>query len=611
MKELTLKDIYAGKPDAKDEINFSDSDEFVKTFVVADHFNLDSLIKGTNFFIVGFKGTGKTALLYYLDNLIKKEDSQACSSFIFFKEDFTDFKREEMQVLSKRLLSSISVEPNALIDNKDFEYIWRWLLFKRIVSDNELYGRNLFVDNDEWKEFESLVGQIKSPVNTRKSIVPNTIKAVFNIKDVTSVSEFTSEVEVDLRNIKDGNYKKFTTVIDEAETAFARLTRTDIPYYIFVDELEAYYGEDDVFKRDLCMIRDLIFTVKRMNTIFVQSGMKQTKIICSVRSEILNAIMRFVVAKEVNKITAGFSVPLAWNYSNNSYAHPIIQILLKRIDFCSEREYENSLAVYKQWFPETIHGIEPADYILNNSWCKPRDIVRLITAAQHSIHNNSNCFTQAVFNSITKKYSEESLLEIKEELRALYKSDEIDIIIACFTGYKTVFSIKQLKDRIDKFFPNTVISTKFNQVLTDLYRLGFLGNFLPAGKMYRWQHKGDNLLIQSEEWRLCVHYALHSALSIGGRSDHALTRGQEPQLGDVSKAKVYNVSKNFAWVDFDLYGTTHNGRIHISEFTKFGHGFIPNLGRIINIGDEFDVCIMERFDDGWNLEIILNDANKI
>ena len=75
MKDITIKEIYAGKPDAKDEINFSESDEFIKTFVVAEHFNIESLITGTNCFITGFKGTGKTALLYYLDNLLKEQAS--------------------------------------------------------------------------------------------------------------------------------------------------------------------------------------------------------------------------------------------------------------------------------------------------------------------------------------------------------------------------------------------------------------------------------------------------------------------------------------------------------------------------------------------------------
>lgn len=43
MSEIKIRDLYTGKPDAKDEINFEGLEEFIKTFVVADHFQLDSL----------------------------------------------------------------------------------------------------------------------------------------------------------------------------------------------------------------------------------------------------------------------------------------------------------------------------------------------------------------------------------------------------------------------------------------------------------------------------------------------------------------------------------------------------------------------------------------
>ena len=126
MSEIKIRDLYTGKPDAKDEINFEGLEEFIKTFVVADHFQLDSLLYGNNCFITGFKGTGKTALLFYLDNKLKDEDSITCTSFIFFKEEFTDAKRDELQAISNRFLSSISVEPGALLDIREFEYIWRY-----------------------------------------------------------------------------------------------------------------------------------------------------------------------------------------------------------------------------------------------------------------------------------------------------------------------------------------------------------------------------------------------------------------------------------------------------------------------------------------------------
>ena len=613
MKDITLKDLYAGKPDAKDEISFDGHEEFIKTYVVAEHFNIDSLINGSNCFVTGFKGTGKTALLFYLDSIITESAPYSCRSFIFFKEDFTDAKRDELQMISRRILSSITVQTDALLDNKDFEYIWRWLFFKRIVFDNEEYNGQLFENDENWLMFEKIISRIKSPSNLRKSIVPPKIKLALPVKDGNAMTEISPEIEVDFGKQSDDNYKHFLSIIDEAEEYFCKLIKTDIPYYIFVDELEAYYGEINVFKRDLCMIRDLIFTVKRFNTIFSRNEMIGIKVICSVRSEIINAISRFVVTKEINKVISGFSVPLVWNYTNNnSYAHPIMKILIKRISVCCDNESESDLEVYNKWFPEKIQNIEPASYILNNSWCKPRDIVRLISSAQNSIHNNSKSFSQTVFNSISQSYSEDSLSEIKEELRALYDSDQIDVIISCFTGYKTTFSAKQLKERITKYFQGTILDTHFNQILNDLYRLGFLGNFLPVSKTFHWQHKGDGMLILTDEWRLSVHYALHRALSLGSRNDYGLTRGEEPQPGDVAKAIVTGVLQRIALVEFVHYGQEYNGYISLSEFKKIYKMNIRNLYKTVFVGDEFDVVVKE-FNghyENWHLQILTDTIEE-
>ena len=609
MKEITIKDLYAGRPDAKDEINFDGLDTFIKTFVVAEHFNLSLLTEGNHCFITGFKGTGKTALLFYLDDLLKSEDPSASSSFILFKEDFADIRRSELQGLSNRILSSITVENGALVKSTEFEYIWRWLVFKQIVNDNEFYQRNLFVDDNQWKNFEKTVNQIKDPQNARKIRLANKIKMSFAHKDLTTMSEDTPTIEVDFQEQDTENYQRFLNLIDEAECLLSSLTRTDIPYHIFIDELEAYYGETEVFVRDLSMIRDLVFTVKRINTIFASSKMKNTKIICSVRSEILNAISRFIVPKEINKITSGFSVPLIWNYSNNnSYAHPIIQIILKRIAICSEIEYDGKgLDIYKKWFPEQIHDMEAANYILNNSWCKPRDMVRLILSAQNGLHNNMDYFSQIVFDSSLKAYSFDSLQEIKEELRALYTANEIDDIISCFTGYRTMFSVMDIKKRIETYFPYSILNTKFNQVMEDLYRLGFLGNYLPMSQVYRWQHKGDSQVILTDEWRLFVHYGLHNALSIGNRFNRALSRRIEAQIGDVADFVVNDVGISFANGEFNINGVTYRGSIHISKFGKLGYGYIPKLYDIVKDGDVYKVTLIKYNEQysKWELDIVL------
>ncbi len=610
MKEIKIKDLYAGKPDAKDEINFEGVDNFIKTFVIADHFKLDLLTEGNHCFITGFKGTGKTALLFYLDDRFKTEDANTCSSFIFFKEDYTETRRSELQGFSKRVLSSVTVEHGALLEATEFEYIWRWIIFKQIVNDNETYARNIFVDDENWKKFEKIVARIKAPRNKRKMLIPGIIKYALSYRDYSTMTEVTPEVEVNLQRPSSEQYQDFVTLVDEAEEAFSYLTRTDMPYYIFVDELEAYYGDIKTFVRDLYMIRDLIFTVKRFNTNFARAEMKKTKIICSVRSEIITAISRFIVTKEINKALSGFSVPLNWSYmNNNSYAHPIMQILLKRISVCSDAEDESSLNIYRKWFPEKIHDIEAASYILNNSWCKPRDMVRLITAAQKSVHNNTSTFSQVVFDSIAKTYSEDSLQEIKEELGALYTSEEIDCIINCFSGYRTSFSVTDLQKRIEKYYKGTILDTKMRQVLDDLYRLGFLGNFLPASKAYHWQHRGDSFLILSDEWRLCVHFALYNALSLGTRFDRGFNRDREAQIGDVAMVTINDVLRSFALCEFSLYGVLYKGSIHIAEFGNMGYGYIKRLADIVHDGDQFKVSLIE-YDTKfscWKLKLLLEE----
>ncbi len=607
VKKITIKDIYPGKPDAKDEITFNSSDDFVKTFVIADHFNIDSLINGSNCFITGFKGTGKTALLYYLDNYIKQLDAASCSSFILFKEDFPNLQRTKMQNASNRILSSVSVERNALKNVNEFEYIWRWLFFKRIVSDNTDYNNNLFKNDENWHKFENLINRIKDPINSRKSIIFDKIKIAFPIKDIASATETGTEIEVDLSKNTTENYKKFVLLIDEAEVLFASLEKTDIPYYVFVDELEAYYGDDNIFKRDLGLIRDLIFTVKRFNEIISRSNYKQMKIICSVRSEIINAISRFITTREINKVVNGFSLPLNWSYSNNSsYSHPIIKILLKRIAVCSECDDKSDLEIFNEWFPESINGIDPVSYILNNSWYKPRDMVRLITTAQNCIHNKSSCFSQAVLNSSAKAYSEDSLSEIKEELQALYDSQDIDVIMSCFTGFKTIFSFSQFEERVKKYFSGTILETDTIPILNDLYRLGFLGNYLPVGKVFHWQHKGDGLLILSDEWRICIHFALRNALSLSSKNNLALNANQTPEIGDVSTALVYNSNNSFAYVNFEMYGKRHKGAIHKKEFKKLGFNDTMNFRYFVESISEFECCIKSYNEERklWQLEIV-------
>ena len=67
MKKIPLSKIVFGKTDAFNELNTFGQDYFVGSFVSNPKYHVDEFISGSRFFICGKKGTGKSALLKYLE----------------------------------------------------------------------------------------------------------------------------------------------------------------------------------------------------------------------------------------------------------------------------------------------------------------------------------------------------------------------------------------------------------------------------------------------------------------------------------------------------------------------------------------------------------------
>lgn len=479
------------------------------------------------------------------------------------------------------------------------------MFYQRIIEDNKTYNYGIYIQDSQWDLFEKTINKITADKKKKLLTIPTKVTLAMPYTDSMQQVKVEPKAELDFSsaNVQDSqSYRMFVQIIDLADEIFSQLKRTDIPYYIFVDELEAYYGEEKVFKRDLRLIRDLIFTVKKINSIFLKDRSTTTKVICSVRTEIINAINRFIVTKELNKVTSGYEVPLIWDYTNtNSFEHPILKILLKRISY-AERKNESSLnekELIKKWFPEKINSIEPSNYLLNNSWCKPRDIVRLILSAQNCLGSENSCFSQATIDFCHKKYSTDSLIEIKEEMRALYSAEEITLIISCLTGFRSVFTFTDLNNHIQRYYKNSFLENKLNTILDDLYRLGIIGNYSPISKSFRWQHKGDDGLIFSDEWNIMIHVALQNALSVNRKHDRAgnlkqNNRNANLKVNDIVTVKITKIVPAYAIVNIE--GNSCKGSIHISQLSK---QFNTSITEVVNVGDVCTARVLG-FDEAHN-----------
>lgn len=576
---MNIGDIYAGKPDAKDEIATGHINEFVESFILPPNCEIERIISEDSYFVVGYKGTGKTALLRYIENKVREKTPYCCSSFLLFKDDLSEIKRHEFEENSKRIINSISIDKKLNTKENDYQFVWKYFFLRKILSDNEKYSGNLFENNDAWHIFKQKMEEIVSMDQQAMSWFSN-VKVAISFPMISLTTEINGK-----KCTPEESYKIIINKIEEAETLLSNTTRTDIPYYLFVDELEAYFSNEKVFIRDLQLIRDLLFTIHRYNKIL--NHQISTKIICAVRQEVLNAIYRKIDSRELNKIMLGFSQHLNWEYHNTtSLQHPIIQIFLKRIMIARKAKGLSDIPIsdlYAEWFPDKINDKEPTTYILNNCWNKPRDIVRMLISAQNSIKRDATSFSQSVFDSFRKFYSSESLNEMKEELSALYSNQEIEEIISCFNGFQISFSFDEIKERWQILYPESPFTTKLLSVLQALFRIGFIGNISPVAHLHRWHHRGDSELQIADDWNIYVHQALHPALSLTAKRDYQ--KSLKPKNGEIVEVKVTKIFASKILVSFEYKGSNIKGCIHITEISS---SFVKKgcLEGYVSLGDQ-------------------------
>lgn len=548
-----VKNLYSGKPDARDELSAPNS-PFFKSFIMPPNFELEDILEGDKCFIRGYKGSGKTALLLYINDYIHQKDENAVSSFMYFKE-YTNIDRNHMDIVTSKYRNqteeNVVFDKKTLLKEQSFIYIWRWLLYSRIIEDNIANNDSLFKKNSAWNSFVKKISKITyDKIGDKVQKFPTKLKIQAGYADYTLASDISFSAKVNV-----AAYEAFVSVINDASEDFVKLNKTDAPYYIFLDELEAYYSDEVLFRRDLTMLRDLIFVVKDINNIFLAWGNNKAKIVCSIRTEVINSINKFIPTKELNKATSGYEKVLSWNYNNTTaYQHPIFQVLLKRIELAelkNGKTFSSQEELFKKWFPMPINERNPVEEIITMTWHKPRDIVRLIIAAQNSIASNAEIFSQDLYTSLTEEYSSESLKEVKEELNILYTPEEMEEIISLFRGFNAVFSLQDLKNRITNNYSGTIWKTKLTSILSDLYRVGFLGNLEWSSGTNAWQHRGNDGPVFSDDWGFVVHRALRKTLLVSGKQDKQKRRIPKIEIGEIVEAKIVKIYKTLILATFD------------------------------------------------------------
>ncbi|MGA2976360.1 MAG: hypothetical protein ABSF77_13705 [Spirochaetia bacterium] len=513
---VKFKDLIIGNTDARSEVNLKSPksiENFRSVFIQPDGFDVDDFLTGKRVFVYGLKGIGKTAVLLFV--AAKAQETKQVE-FIYFRSELSEEDRTYFNVLTM-----YKIENKDIASFQDFELLWQWFLMRKFGEINQ--NKRLFQDNDNLRRFNKHLFSVdvdKTKDGIRK-LIPRITggKVALNIKDIVKAQlDFVVEA-------KEGNRIEFSELVDVCKRHFLRLVPTR-PVSLFVDELELTKLDEQRFTRDSALVRDLIVSVKKMNQKFIELQWP-INIICAVRSEVLKSVG--FMGKEILKDFEDIGLHLNWHrYDKTKINHPLSKLLISKIRLSEVTKHggsdDHDIQIWKRYFPETLYGKKTVHYILNSTWYRPRDIIRILRRAKEAAANETY-FDERVFDLIRKDYSKFAWIEMREELNVKYSAHDLDAIERILLGFQAHFNFNQFKSRVDHMSIHNLRIKRLAEVwsledvLGKLYEVGALGNYYQSMNekrqyvlMGRFAFRGDDVLLVEEE--MMVHPALRPYFSL-------------------------------------------------------------------------------------------------
>lgn len=508
---LALKDIRFGKIDAKNEV-FTQAREgsyvLLNAFQMPPSVDWNRLNGGSNFFIVGPKGSGKTSLLLYLKDQIEKTGGK-CEA-ILFKTKLSD--QERNRIISLTSFSAF-VDQNKISYQYDYSPNWLWFIItelsRLIEASDVLEGR------EELQDLRILTGVNRA----RQSIFGGLqlTKAKAHVEAALSAGPLKSSIKAEIEAITTDRDRQFLEIVDICERALSGIRL--LPgrrVCLFFDELELFANQSDQKDRDLNLIKDLIRTVSRINQSFGAEG-AAICVYASVRSEVLYELNR--LAPELQRDIRDLSATISWAGKSSSDDHAILKIIDAKI---AQSEAEQGLIpsedVWATYFSRRIGGKTASQYLLDISMFKPRALVSILSNVATHFPSSTQVTEREVYDT-EAHFSADMWTEVEDELRTSYSAAQMHSIKKMLSGCRKNFNKEYFLERIRlssahdpeirKILGTSIQAEEF---LKTLYRTGAIGTFIPNPRRDAWvfrEHFEPHF-----ENRIQFHQSLSKALQL-------------------------------------------------------------------------------------------------
>lgn len=517
--KIPLRKLRFGNIDARYEVtsrNTREVEHFRRSFVEPAGMNVEEFVEGHRFFVHGVKGAGKTSFLRYVQ--LATAEQGFLTKFISFATEISDAERQKISEIS-----GIEVYEQEGIEIKNNSAVDVWILFilrhlGRIIEDN----------------------RANFSTHRSVSVFCELMKKVYDREDNKGLLKWLAD------SFRTGQYKFKSKYLDASikgavgdeerefpisyviEQSFRMLRdlawETSKRIYIFFDEINLSFASKALHKRDVILIRDLIIAIDRINSFFIEEH-KPIYVLAATRSEVLNALN--APTHEINKILFDRGRELRWHAMNAGGEWPIIGLVESKIrasEFMAgvKDQTQDPIASY---FYREVFGFSARDFIVETTWCNPRDLVLLFGEATAQAEPRETVIGTSVISRIFETYSAAAWREKAEEMSVEYAQQEIQGVKKILLNFERHFKIGGFeqnwnrKSETDQILTSMKSKFKPTKILEDLYRIGVLGQSsrqpTDAAQSFtqHWAYRGDNTF-DASSW-FVVHKALWPELRLG------------------------------------------------------------------------------------------------
>ena len=528
---LAIQDLDFGFNDAENYTRRENKKFLDKIFVRTPE--LDQLCGRNTFFLIGEKGTGKTAYAFYLSN---NDYRETLSTVKYIRETgyhkFVQMKRRDHLALS------------------DYIDIWKviiYLLLSKKIADTEPVG---FLDFPKSIKFRNIYSAIDEYY--AKAFSPEIVNAINFVERSKRAAELIS------KHAKAGGEKSDEITFSETrfqinlmyvqrefEEAFASL-KLRKNHLLFIDGIDIR-PSDIEYNDYLECVKGLANAVWAINNdIFpqIKDSQGRLKVVLLVRPDIFDSIG---LQNRNNKIRDN-AVLLNWNTTYKNHRNSKIFEMAGKLLGAQQNPVVEYAQAWDYYFPYTIENTsanktaadeEDSSFIgfLRYSLYRPRDIVTMLNLLKENFKEQkqdpNKVFSQADFFhvEVVKKYSEYLLGEVKDQLSFYYTSNDYELFLKFFEYLKgkSKFTYKEYISAYQNFVnyldTNSIKRPQFFEApdvfLQFLYELNVIffiekkanGNFIRLCLRERNSTNISPKVITNQTYQ--VHYGLIEALNVG------------------------------------------------------------------------------------------------